>query len=69
MQSPTRGEVEERALFAPILKGQQDLVFDRELWRASRFTPLLRQYLEDSFDHAPEGIGFYSAVAFEFRRA
>src|SRR5215203_62053 len=69
VQPPTRGEVEERAVLAPILQGQQDLVFDRQLRRASRLTPLLSQPLGDEFDHAAEGLRFDPAVALEVREA
>jgi len=69
VQPPTRGEVEERALLAPVLRGQQDLIFARQPGRSPRFTPRFGQPLGDEFDHALECFRFDPAVALEVRGA
>jgi len=67
VEAPTRGEVEEGAVLAPIPQSQQDLILDRELRRTPRLAATLRQAVGDDFDHLAERLRLRPAVALEIR--
>ncbi len=65
-QSPTLGDVEVGAIFAPILSGHQDLVFDRQLRRSARFDAGLGQMCGEDLNHLLESMRFDSTISLKF---
>ena len=67
VDAPTRGEVEEGAVLAPILQSQEHLILDRELRRTPRLAAALGQAVGDDFDHPAKRPRLHPAVTLEIR--
>src|SRR5205823_4787980 len=64
-QPPPLRHMELGAIFAPILKGEQDLVFDREFRRATRLLLCALKFSADDFAHSLESLRLNAAVPLE----